>query len=152
MRLQKRTQIEGEWLKAKQLSNGMTIRLTDAAFTHPSQYVNDNGSPKMQVVAHCSVFSAEGVEAKTKSPLIVRINAPSVEGLIEAFGEETAEWINEPLTVQLEKTTVGGKRSTALYLIPEGFELTEDASDYMHVTRIGETPVAAAPPDEALTF
>ena len=39
---------------------------------------------------------------------------------------------------------IGGKRGVALYLIPEGYEVTEDAGGYFIVTRKAEVATPAA--------
>jgi hypothetical protein len=61
------------------------------------------------------------------------------------------------LTVHTEKVAVAGKRVTALYLVPEGFEVGEDNEGYVQIVRSGEalsTPVAdveADGPKDGLT-
>lgn len=67
----------------------------------------------------------------------VRLNKPTINGLIDAFGKESKDWMNHVLTAQTEKAIVAGKRVTILYLIPEGFELREDSGGYMVVLPVG---------------
>ena len=47
-------------------------------------------------------------------------------------------WMNKTLTALTEKVLVGGKRQTALYLVPDSYELKEDANGYMIVVKEGE--------------
>ncbi len=57
--------------------------------------------------------------------------------------------MGHPLTVHTEKVVVGGKRVTALYLVPEGFEVRENAEGYIEIVRIGsDVQKGTAPKDE----
>ena len=56
---------------------------------------------------------------------------------ISSFGKESKDWINKSITLHPEKMNVGGKRVTALYLIPEGYELREDEGGYLIIGEIG---------------
>ena len=75
-----------------------------------------------------------------KEPMNMNINKPTLEGLIDAFGGDSKNWIDKELTVQTEKAVIAGKRVTIVYLLAEGFELKEDADGYMKVVKIGAEP------------
>jgi hypothetical protein len=96
------------------------------------------GEKKYQDVAKV-LFSGD-TEAKNMS-----INRASLHGLIDAFGEESADWMNHILTVETEKVRVGGRAVTAVYLIPENYERVDDENGYTVIVKKG-TKVAA--PDD----
>ena len=121
----KSSSIGGAWLDKKNLKDGDVIKLV-------SEAKEEEGQNGPQIVAKCLVKGGE------KEPKNVGINKPSKNGLIEAFGEDSTSWMEKKLTVKVEKTVVGGKRGIALYLVPEGFEVTEDDGGYVVVKRIGE--------------
>ena len=114
----------GNWLDKKTLKTGDLIKLTTEAKEVPSQQGG------MQVVAKCKVKGQQGESN-------ISINKPSKNALIVAFGDDSTNWIDKPLTVSIEKTIIAGKRGIAAYLIPEGFEVTEDEGGYVVVSKIG---------------
>jgi len=116
----------GNWLDKKTLKTGDLIKLT----TEATEIPNSKGEG-MQVVAKCKVKGLTGDDAN------ISINKPSKNALIVAFGEDSTNWIGKPLTVHTEKTVIAGKRGIAVYLIPEGFEVTEDEAGYVVVSKIG---------------
>lgn len=80
----------------------------------------------------------------------VNLNKPTINGLIEAFGDDSKNWVNKILTLHPEKMTVSGKRVIGLYLIPEGFELIEDAGGYLVIVRIKPKTDTVQYPEEDL--
>ena len=124
MKFTKNSGVQGIWINKKELKNGTELKLVSEAKEEPSQ---QGGT---QIVAKCRT---EG----DNEPKNVAINNPSKNALIDAFGEDSKEWVNKPLTIQTEKVIVGGKRGIALYLIPDGFEVVEDSEGYVKVLRIG---------------
>jgi len=68
-------------------------------------------------------------EGKNES-LNVSLNRATINGLIQAFGEESIEWQNKPLKVETEKMRIGGRAVIAMYLIPEGFKRIDDDNGY----------------------
>ena len=113
----------GSWLDKKTLNNGDIAKLV----TEAEEVEGQNGS---QLVAKIRVKG--GGEAQN-----VAVNAPSKNALMEAFGDNTENWVDKHLTVSVEKTLIAGKRGIALYLIPEGFKLGEDSNGYLVITKIG---------------
>ncbi len=134
----------GAWAKAAELTNGTKAKIVDEATKSVSQFKNEDGSDKIQTVAKVRFQGKE-------DPLNVNLNRATIYGLIDAFGKESKDWIAKVLTVHTEKITVAGKRQTALYLVPEGFEVGEDTQGYVVVTKKGgqeEAPADAAPADD----
>lgn len=123
----------GAWVKAAELKNGQKAKIVDECQPIESQFTNDKGEKKMQDV--CKV-RYEGKE----EALNTNLNRATIRGLVEAFGKDSIAWINKPLTVHTEKVAVAGKRVTALYLVPEGFEVGEDDEGYVQIKRTGDAP------------
>ncbi len=134
----------GAWVKAAELKSGIKAKILDECAPIESQFKDDKGNVKMQDV--CKV-RFEG----TEDPLNVNLNRATLKGLVEAFGPDSKAWIGQVLTVHTEKIAVAGKRVTALYLLPAGFEVRENDEGYVEIARVGEPVKAAAPKDEIET-
>lgn len=126
MKFTKDSGVGGAWIDKKTLKTGDLIKLVSEAQEVPNQ---QGGK---QIVAKARI-KGQTEEAKNLS-----INKPSKNALIEAFGEDSKNWVNQLLTANVEKTLISGKRGVALYLIPEGFELGEDSGGYVVIKKIGE--------------
>lgn len=63
----------------------------------------------------------------------VSFNRTSINALVEAYGTDSANWVNKPLTLHMERGIFGGKRGIALYAVPEGFELVEGTDGYLNI-------------------
>jgi hypothetical protein len=122
-----KTTATGAFLDKKTLVNGQKAKLVSECVPVERDF---EGKPQTQHIAKVQV---EGVSESKNTAL----NIPTRNGLIEAFGEDSKEWMGHPLTVYTEKTTIGGKRVIVLYLLPEGFEVGEDEGGYVVVKRIG---------------
>lgn len=127
MKATKSSGVQGKWFDKKILKTGDQAKLKSEATEEPSQMGGMQWVAKMAVKGHTEAAN-------------VAINKPSKNALIDAFGEETTGWVDKLLTLHVEKTIVSGKRGLALYLIPEGFEVTEDKGGYVVVNRIGAKP------------
>ena len=121
---QKNQTVQGKWVNKKEITPGTRCYITTETKPQPSNFKNDDGTVTMQDVAKVKF---EGQD----EPMNVAINRPSIGALVNAHGEDSAKWVNKPLTAHTEKTVVGGKRGIALYLVPEGYEVTEDAGGYV---------------------
>lgn len=134
----------GGWAKASELQGGQKAKIVDECQPIESTFTDKNGKMKMQDV--CKVRFQGKEEA-----LNVNLNRATIKGLIEAFGKDSKEWIGHTLTVHTEKVSVAGRRVTALYLLPEGFEAMEDKEGYLQIVRKGEAPVSSgdAPAEDA---
>jgi hypothetical protein len=137
--------IGGAWAKGSDIQNGTKAKLVSETTHSESQYKDKSGNPKFQDVAKVRFQGKE-------EPLNVNLNRATLYGLIDAFGEESKDWIGQVLTVHTEKVVVGGKRVTALYLVPEGFDVREDANGYIEIVRKGDNradiQVEDAPKDD----
>lgn len=129
--------LQGKWVKAADVKSGSRCYLTAETNPIQSQFKNRDGSVKNQDV---SKIHFEG------DPEVynISLNRPTLNALIDAFGEDSKNWINKVLTAETEKVLVGGKRVTALYLVPEGYEKTEDSGGYVVIVKKG-TKVEVAP-------
>jgi hypothetical protein len=129
---QQSSSVSGAWVKGSDVVNGSKCKLVSEAKPIPSQFKDKNGNAKNQDVAKVRFQGEEG-EAKN-----VSLNRATINALVEAFGEDSNSWMGQILTAHTEKVVVSGKRVTAVYLIPEGFELNEDDNGYVVITRKGE--------------
>jgi hypothetical protein len=62
----------------------------------PSQFLNKDGSVKMQDVAKIQISG----DAEQKN---ISLNRATINGLVGAYGEESSDWTNRVLTIQTEK-------------------------------------------------
>lgn len=130
MKYQKQVSVTGSWAKASELT-AKKAKIVSETNPMPSSFLNKDGSPKTQDV--CKV-KFEGVE----EPMNVSLNRATINGLVDAFGEDSADWQNHVLTVATEKVRVAGKAVTALYLVPEGYIKTDDANGYAVIVKKSE--------------
>ena len=127
----KNVSLGGKWAKASELVDVKKAKIVSETNPQPSSFLNKDGSAKTQDV--CKV-SFEGVP----EPLNVSLNRATINGLVDAFGEDSADWQGQPLTVETEKVRVAGKSVIALYLIPEGYKKVDDENGYAMIIREGE--------------
>ena len=132
--------IGGAWVKGSEVVSGTKCKLVAETTKLTSKFTNEDGSPKIQDV------SKVRFEGKPDA-MNINLNRATIYGLIDAFGEESKDWCNQTLTAHTEKTTVAGKRVTALYLLADGFEVGEDAEGYVIVKRIGQAEKPNSDPD-----
>jgi len=125
--------VQGKWVKKSDIKSGTRCFLVAETKPMPSNFKNEDGTTSTQDV---SKIQFEGAD----EPLNLAINRPSLDALIDAFGKESADWIKKPLTAITEKTVIGGKRGTILYLVPDGYEVKEDNQGYVHVEKLGAEP------------
>lgn len=123
----KKTTATGAFIDKKSLVNGQKAKLVSECVPVERDF---EGKPQTQHIAKVQIDG----EAEPKN---AALNIPTRNGLIEAFGEDSKDWMGHALTIYTEKTTIGGKRVIVLYLLPEGFEVGEDEGGYVVVKRIG---------------
>lgn len=129
----KHNSISGNWIRANEVVSGTLAKIKSETSPSPSQFKDKEGNPKMQDVAK--------VQLKGQKDLVnVSLNRATIDALVDAYGNESRNWIDKTLTVQAEKMIVGGKRVIALYFVPEGYEVSEDESGYMVIRRKGNAP------------
>ena len=129
--------VAGAWVKAKDITSGVKCKLVSETEPSESQW---EGKTIKNNVAKIRFAGQEG------EAMNVNVNKPSINALIDAFGEDSKAWMGHLLTAHTEKMLVGGKRVTALYLIPEGYEIKEDEGGYLVIEPIGkvEPPAVVA--------
>lgn len=135
MKYQKQKGTQGAWLPKDKIKTG--DKAVIVAETKPI----DSGEFGTQDVTKVRI---KGLDESYNTNL----NKTTINGLIDAFGEDSKDWINKILTVQKEKMIVGGKRVTATYFIPEGYELGEDSEGYLVITKTGEASTKTEVEDE----
>jgi hypothetical protein len=137
MKYEKTQPIAGVWVKGSEVQPGTRCKLVSETTHVQSQFTDEKtGEKKYQDVAKV-LFSGD-TEAKN-----ISINRATLFGLIDAFREESADWMNHILTVETEKVLVGGRRVTAIYLVPENYEKIDDENGYTVIVKKG-TKVGAA--------
>jgi len=123
MKYQQIRKTSGAWAKSSELADCNSAKIVSETESQPSMFKDKEGNVKNQDV--CKVM----FEGKNES-LNVSLNRATINGLIQAFGEESIEWQNKPLKVETEKMRIGGRAVIAMYLIPEGFKRIDDDNGY----------------------
>jgi len=118
--------VSGGWLDKSKVVDGSQCKLVSETVPLESSY---EGKVIKNNVAKIRFKGDEG-EAKNTN-----VNIPSINALIDAFGSDSKDWQGHTLTAKIEKVLVGGKRVTALYLVPEGYELKEDDGGYLVIEK-----------------
>jgi len=139
MKYQKQISVNGNWAKGAELVNGNSAKIVSETTPTPSQFKNKDGSPKVQDV--CKI-QFDGLP----EPLNVSLNKATINGLVDAFGEDSVAWQNQPLIVETEKMRVAGKAVVAVYFIPEGSKRIDDQNGYALIVKEGEEPTVKEKP------
>src|SRR3990167_4980043 len=126
----KQAMVGGAWAKASEIKSGTRCKIMSETNAQPSQFLNKDGSPKNQDV--CKV-RFEGLD----DVLNVSLNRATINGLVDAFGEDSKDWQNNYLTAETEKVRVAGVARVALYLVPEGYEKQDDENGYAVIVKKG---------------
>ena len=132
MKYTKTSGVVGKWVKGSEVVSGSKCRLVSETNPIASQFKNKDGSVKMQDVAKVQFESGE--------PMNISLNRATLNALVDSFGEESAKWQGIELTAVTEKVVVGGKRVTAVYLVPQFYEVGEDANGYVVISKVGADP------------
>lgn len=130
MKYQKTNTTTGAWAKGSELTDITKAEIVGETIPQPSQFTNKDGSPKTQDV--CKV-RFEGKE----ETLNLSLNKATINGLVSAFGEESKDWMNQPLKVETEKVRVAGVARVAIYLVPEGYEKIDNDEGFAEIRQIG---------------
>lgn len=138
---EKHNSVSGNWIKSSEVVSGTLAKIKSETTPMTSQFKDKEGNPKMQDVAKIQLKGQ-------KEAMNVNLNRATIEALVDAYGNESRNWIDKMLTVQAEKMIVGGKRVIALYFVPEGYEVNEDESGYMVIRRKGATPSTLSEADK----
>ncbi len=135
---QKQKSISGTFVKGSDITSGTKCKLLTAAEPVTSQFKNKDGSPKMQDVAKIKFQGNNEI-------FNISLNRATLNGLVDAFGTKSEEWIDKVLTAITEKVVVGGKRVTAIYLVPDGYEMKENNEGYVEISKIGGKDIPEFP-------
>ena len=130
MKYQKSSTTSGAWAKGSELAGITKAKIVSETIPQPSQFKDKNGNDKTQDV--CKV-RFEGKE----EALNLSLNKATINGLVDAFGEDSKEWMNHPLTVETEKVRVAGVARVAIYLIPQGYEKVDNDQGFADIVKMG---------------
>jgi len=137
----KNTSLGGKWAKGSELMEVKQAKIVSETNPQPSQFTNKDGSPKEQDVCRVQ-FQGQN------EPLNVSLNRATINGLVDAFGEDSKKWQGQILNVETEKVRVAGKAVVALYLIPVGYQRVDDENGYSVIIKQGEKPEVLPPLEE----
>ena len=136
--------IGGKWVKGSEVIEGTKCKLVSETEPRPSQFKDRNGNMKMQDVSKIRFQGSE-------ESLNISINRATLNALIDAFGEDSKNWVGRVLTAHTERVMVGGKRQTSVFLIPEGYEVKEDDNGFVYLFNPNKPDEKEPePPDEEI--
>ncbi len=124
MEYKKSSNVEGAWVKSSEVTSGSTFELTSEVTPTDGEY----GTQDIGKV----LFQADD------EPKNLRFNKTSLNAIIDAYGEESNGWVGKTFTAQTEKALVGGKRVTILYVIPDGYELSDGDGGFVSIEPVVE--------------
>ena len=102
MEVTKKVTVQGEWAKAKEdINEGDLINILDEGKIVDGDY----GERK--------VFTISTVDGEEK---MLSFNQTTINYLIDAFGNETKEWIGKRVKVWIMKSNIAGKIKFVVYL------------------------------------
>ena len=131
MKYPKQQSVAGAGGKGAEVQSGSHCKLMSETTHMASQFKDEKtGETKFQDVAKV-LFSGD---TETKN---ISLNRATINGLVDAFGEESADWQNHVLTCETEKMRVGGRAVTAVYLVPENYERVDDENGYTVIVKKG---------------
>jgi hypothetical protein len=109
--------IESPYLKANiNVYKGNIVKLIDEGKQKPMTGLD--GKEKM-----VWEFTVELSTGETK---IYTMNTSTQKVLIDAWGDDTKDWINKPLEVSIDRKVIAGQLKNVLYLIPAEGIKTKD--------------------------
>lgn len=102
----------GNYLKTADTKQGDVIKfLNEGVWAENSKYTYPDGNPRMDFIMR---VEHGGAEKK------FRVNKTNRDLLVEAWGNDTADWINKTAKVELIKSMIAGKLQNMIVLHPEG--------------------------------
>lgn len=120
----------GNWITGKNVNSGDKIKIVSECTKQDSKFKDTEGNYKTENIAKVRVKGAE--ESKS-----MRLNWASIYGLMDAYGNDSKEWIGKILTVKTVDAMVGDKMRTIVYLVPDGYELKKNDEDKMIIAKVG---------------
>lgn len=142
MQYQKSSGTGGPWLDKDLVRMGQRFAILTEAKPIEEIY---KGQPNIRNTVKVKV---EGLT----EPQNYDLNKPTINGLIDAFGDDSRNWIGKVLFAHVEKVRVSGRAGTMVILYPEGFKVQDDEGGYAVVVPVGTPEVkkfeAKAPVDQ----
>lgn len=127
MKYTRQTSTFGSFVDKKALVNGARAKIMSECVPQESEY---QGKPRTRNIVKVKFEDIAELQN-------VDLNGQTRNALIDAFGEDSKDWIGQILTVHTEKTIIGGKRVIVLYLVPKDYEVGEDAGGYVVIGKKG---------------
>lgn len=111
MKVKKKESVQGDWAKIKEdINNGDIVTIQDEGKVITGEYGDR------------SVFNI-----KTKNgERLLSFNQTTMNYIIDALGDETAQWIGKEVKVWIVKSNVGGKMRDVVYLTAPDWVERED--------------------------
>jgi hypothetical protein len=130
MKYQITKQMSGQFIKGSDLVGIKEAKIVSETTPQPSQFTNKDGSPKNQDVCK--------IRFKGKDEVYnISLNKATINGLVDAFGDDSVNWQNQVLGVETEKVRVAGVARVATYLIPKGYEKVDNAEGFAEIRKMG---------------
>lgn len=109
----------GKWANADEIQDGIKAKILTECVKQESRFKDAEGNAKTENVAKVRFAGAE-------EAVNMRLNWTTIYGLIDAFGNDSKNWMGHTLSVKTIDAMVGDTMRTIVYLIPEGFELAKN--------------------------
>ncbi len=103
----------------------MRATIVSETTSQPSKFLDQNGNPQFQDT--CKV-NFEGL-----GEFNVNLNKPTIECLIDSMGEDSKSWMNQELTVEVERTRVAGRAGISLFMIPTGYQKIDNKDGFAEI-------------------
>jgi len=130
MKYQKQSTLSGKFIKGSDLLGIKEAKIVSETTPQPSQFTNKDGSPKNQDVCKIRFKGKEEV-------FNISLNKATINGLVDAFGDDSVNWQNKVLGVETEKVRVAGVARVAIYLIPQGYEKVDNDEGFAEIVKMG---------------
>lgn len=118
----------GAWLDKEKVTDGQKVKIVSECTKKESKFTNPDGTPQ---IANEVKVQFEGME----EPVNMNLNWTSIYGLIEVFGDESADWMGHTLTAHPKDATTG----VSVYLVPEGSELYRNEEKRWAIRKVEKT-------------
>lgn len=113
MKVNKKISVQGEWAKAKEdIMSGDLIEILNEG----SEVLGDYGTRQ--------VFKINTRNGEKN----LSFNQTSMNNLIDAYGDDTQNWVGKKANVEIIKSNVSGKLVNVVYLYGEGWKMLDDGS------------------------
>ena len=125
MKYSKSEKTGGKWVDKEEIQNGQKVTIVSETRPVASEkFVNERtGAPVIQNI--CKVQ----LEGETE-PVNMSLTKPTIEALVDVYGEDSIQWQGHPLTVHKSKAPKGW----SVQLVPVGYELGYDG-DYVVIKK-----------------